>query len=211
MLHGVVSTVDWINQAARRAPTWPVYLVGVSLPVWLFWRAATGRLGVDPIDALEDRLGLWGLRLIVAGLCITPLRRFAGLSLIKFRRALGLLAFFYILLHLLTWVLLDLGLRWEQVFGDIAKRPYITAGIVGFAAMVPLAITSNDRAVRWLGAPQWQKLQKLAYLVALAGAVHFLWLVKAWPLEPLVYLGAILGLLALRAVPKRSRLAAGIG
>ncbi|MCV2872621.1 protein-methionine-sulfoxide reductase heme-binding subunit MsrQ [Defluviimonas sp. WL0050] len=203
-----MTLTDRINQAARRLPAWPIYIVGVLLPVWLFWQAASGALGVDPIKALEDRLGLWGLKLIVAGLCVTPLRRFAGVNLIKYRRSLGLLAFLYIVLHFLTWLLLDLGLRWEQALGDIIKRPYITVGMVGLLAMVPLALTSNDRAVRWLGSARWQKLQKLAYLVALSGGVHFLWLVKAWPVEPFLYLGAILGLLAVRMIPKRFRLAA---
>jgi sulfoxide reductase heme-binding subunit YedZ len=182
--------------------------VGALLPIWLFWQATIGGLGVDPVEAMEERLGLWGLKLIVAGLCITPLRRFAGVNLMRFRRSLGLLAFFYVLLHFLTWLLLDLGLRWEQALGDIVKRPFITVGMVGLVAMIPLALTSNDLAVRRLGAARWQKLQKLAYLVAVAGAVHFLWLVKAWPLEPFLYLGAILGLLAVRMIPKRRRLAA---
>lgn len=203
-----MTLVDRINQAARRLPTWPIYIVGVALPVVLFWQAATGGLGVDPVAAIEDRLGIWGLRLIVAGLCVTPLRRFFGLSLIKFRRSMGLLAFLYILLHFLAWLVLDLGLRWEQALGDIVKRPYITMGMVGLLCMVPLALTSNDMAVRRLGAARWQKLQKLAYPVAVAGAVHFVWLVKAWPLEPFIYLGAILGLLGLRAIPKRPRVAA---
>ena len=208
MLHGVMTIADRINRAARRLPAWPIYIVGAALPVWLFWQAAAGGLGVDPIEAIEETLGLWGLKLIVAGLCVTPLRRFAGVNLIKFRRAIGLLAFFYIALHFLTWLLLDLGLRWEQALGDIVKRPYITAGMVGLLAMIPLALTSNDRAVRKLGAARWQKLHRLVYLAAVAGAVHFLWLVKAWPVEPFLYLGAVLALLAVRMIPKRPRLAA---
>lgn len=203
-----MSIVSLLNKLSRHVPTWHIYIVGALLPVWLFWEAANGGLGVDPVKAIEERLGLWGLKLIVAGLCVTPLRRFAGVNLIKYRRSLGLLAFFYIVLHFLTWLLLDLGLRWEQALGDIIKRPYITVGMVGLLAMIPLALTSNDRSVRWLGAARWQTLQKLVYLVALSGGVHFLWLVKAWPLEPFLYLGAILGLLAVRMIPKRSRLAA---
>ncbi|MGB3316270.1 MAG: protein-methionine-sulfoxide reductase heme-binding subunit MsrQ [Albidovulum sp.] len=199
---------DRINQVTRRVPAWPIYIVGTLLPVWLFWQATTGGLGVDPIEAIEETLGLWGLKLIVVGLCITPLRRFAGVNLIRFRRAIGLLTFFYIALHFLTWLLLDLGLRWEQALGDIIKRPYITMGMVGLLAMIPLALTSNNYAVRKLGAARWRKLHKLVYLAAVAGAVHFLWLVKAWPLEPFLYLGAILGLLAVRMIPKRPRLAA---
>lgn len=203
-----MNIAERINGAARRLPAWPIYIVGVALPGWLFWRAATGGLGVDPIKAMEKTLGLWGLQLIVAGLCVTPLRRFAGVNLIKFRRAIGLVAFLYIVLHFLTWLLLDLGLRWEQAVGDIIKRPYITMGMLGLLAMIPLALTSNNRSVRKLGAARWQKLHKLVYLAAVAGAVHFLWLVKAWPVEPFVYLGAVLALLAVRMIPKRRRLAA---
>lgn len=203
-----MNIAERINGAARRLPAWPIYIVGVALPGWLFWRAATGGLGVDPIEAMEKTLGLWGLQLIVAGLCVTPLRRFAGVNLIKFRRAIGLVAFLYIVLHFLTWLLLDLGLRWEQAVGDIIKRPYITMGMLGLLAMIPLALTSNNRSVRKLGAARWQKLHKLVYLAAVAGAVHFLWLVKAWPVEPFVYLGAVLTLLAVRMIPKRRRLAA---
>lgn len=203
-----MNIAERINGAARRLPAWPIYIVGVALPGWLFWRAATGGLGVDPIEAMEKTLGLWGLQLIVAGLCVTPLRRFAGVNLIKFRRAIGLVAFLYIVLHFLTWLLLDLGLRWEQAVGDIIKRPYITMGMLGLLAMLPLALTSNNRSVRKLGAARWQKLHKLVYLAAVAGAVHFLWLVKAWPVEPFVYLGAVLALLAVRMIPKRRRLAA---
>lgn len=203
-----MTLAERINRTARRLPAWPVYMAGALLPVWLFWRAATGGLGVDPVEAMERTLGLWGLKLIVAGLCVTPLRRFAGVNLIRFRRALGLLAFLYIALHFLTWLLLDLGLRWDQALGDIIKRPYITMGMAGFLAMIPLALTSADRAVRRLGAARWRKLHTLVYPVAVAGAVHFLWLVKAWPVEPLLYLGAILALLAVRMIPKRPRLAA---
>lgn len=203
-----MSIVSLLNRLSRHVPAWPIYIVGALLPVWLFWQAANGGLGVDPVKTIEERLGLWGLKLIVAGLCVTPLRRFAGVNLIRYRRAIGLVAFFYIVLHFLTWLFLDLGLRWEQALGDIVKRPYITVGMVGLLAMIPLALTSNNRAVQKLGAARWQKLHKLTYLVAVAGAVHFLWLVKAWPLEPFVYLGAILALLAVRMIPKRRRLAA---
>lgn len=208
VLPDVMRSADIFNAAIRRVPAWPIYIVGAALPVWLFWQASTGGLGVDPVERLEETLGIWGLRLLVAGLCITPLRRFAGVNLIRFRRAIGLLTFFYIALHFLTWILLDLGLRWEQALGDIIKRLYVTMGMLGLLAMLPLALTSNDWSVRRLGPGRWRALHRLVYAAALAGAIHFLWLVKAWPLEPFVYLGAILGLLAVRAIPKRPRLAA---
>lgn len=198
----------WVNAQARRVPTWPVYALGALIPAWLFWQGVTGGLGADPVKGLERELGLLGLKLIVAGLCITPLRRHAGVNLLKFRRAIGLLAFFYILLHFLTWVGLDMGLQLSQALGDIFKRPYVTIGMAGLLLLLPLAVTSNNWSVRRLGAGRWQKLHRLTYAAALAGAVHYLWLVKAWPLEPFLYLLAILGLLSLRLRQKRPRVAA---
>jgi methionine sulfoxide reductase heme-binding subunit len=187
-----------INSGLRRVPTWALYCAGVLPLVWLIWQLSQGALGVDPVKRIEHQLGLWGLQLIVAGLVVTPLRRLAGINLIRFRRAIGLLAFFYVTLHLATWLFLDLQLRWGEIWADILKRPYITVGMLGFVVMVPLAITSNAMSVRRMGAALWQKLHRLTYVAALAGAVHYLWLVKAWPPEPIVYLIVVLALLALR-------------
>ncbi len=193
-----------LNGALRRVPAWPLYMAGMVPVVWVFWAGATGRLGVEPIEAIEHRLGLWGLWLLIGGLCVTPLRRFTGVSLLKFRRAIGLLAFFYIFVHMLVWLVLDVQLL-GQVWADILKRPYITVGMAGFVLMVPLALTSNNRAVRALGPQRWQRLHRLTYGVALLGATHFVMLAKGFQLEPLIYLAAILGLLGLRLVPKPRR------
>lgn len=198
-----MAVTETINRGARRVPTLAVYLAGLLPIAWLVWAAGTGGLGVDPVKEMEHRLGLWGLQFLIAGLCITPLRRFAGVNLIRFRRAIGLVAFGYILLHLLVWLMLDMGMLWEQALKDIVKRPYVTMGMLGFAALVPLALTSNDWSVRRLGVQRWRRLHRLTYLAALAGGVHSLWLVKAWPVEPFLYLGAILALLGLRALPAR--------
>lgn len=194
---------DRVNGLARRVPAWPLYWIGLALPVWLLWRGMNGGLGADPVKAIEHQLGLWGLQLIIAGLCVTPLRRFFGLNLIKFRRAIGVLAFAYVFLHFAAWLALDLGLRWDLALKDIVKRPYVTIGMVGLAVMLPLALTSNDWAVRKLGAPRWRRLQKLAYVAALAGTMHYLWLVKAWPWEPIFYLAGVVALLGLRAIPNK--------
>lgn len=199
-----MSLVDRVNGLARRVPAWPLYWVGFAPPVWLLWRGMNGGLGADPVKAIEHQLGLWGLQLIIAGLCVTPLRRFFGLNLIKFRRALGVLAFAYVFLHFAAWIALDLGLRWDLALKDIVKRPYVTIGMLGLVVMLPLALTSTDWAVRRLGAPRWRRLQKLAYVAALAGAMHYLWLVKTWTAEPLSYAGVILFLLMLRAIPRKA-------
>ena len=186
-----------INAALRRVPVWPVYALGALPPVWFLYLGLTGGLGVEPITELEHRLGEIGLQALIAALAVTPLRRFTGVSLLKFRRAIGLLAFYYIVCHLLVWLLLDIrdiGRIWE----DILERPYITIGMVGFLLLVPLAVTSNDAALRRLGAAAWKRVHWLAYPATILGAVHFVMLVKGWQIEPLLYLGAILLLLLAR-------------
>lgn len=197
-----------INTRVRPVPPVAIYIVGAVPAAWLFAQAVLGWLGADPVKGLERGLGLWALKLIVAGLCITPLRRFAGVNLIKFRRAVGVLAFSYVVLHLLTWVVLDMGLLWGQMLADIAKRPYVTMGMAGFLMLLPLAVTSNNLSVRRLGGARWQKLHRLVYPAALAGAIHYIWLVKAWPVEPFAYLAAILALLSLRVMRKPARVTA---
>ncbi len=193
--------MDRVNLWLRRVPTWPLYIVGALYPVWLLYQGMTGALGVDPVKALEHALGKLGLQLLLATLLVTPLRRFVGLNLLKFRRALGLLTFFYIALHLLVWFVLDVQIV-SQVWADIVKRPYITIGMAGFLLMVPLALTSNNWSVRRLGR-KWVSLHKLTYLAAILGAVHYVMLVKGFQIEPLLYLGAVLLLLAFRRIPRR--------
>jgi methionine sulfoxide reductase heme-binding subunit len=126
------------------------------------------------------------------------LRRWTGVNLIRYRRAIGLLAFLYVSLHLATWVVLDLQLRWSEIGADLVKRPYIILGMIGFLAMVPLAVTSNNASVRRLGAAAWARLHRLTYVAVLAGAAHYLILVKAWPLEPILYALAAAVLVGLR-------------
>ncbi|WP_189799428.1 protein-methionine-sulfoxide reductase heme-binding subunit MsrQ [Tateyamaria sp. syn59] len=187
---------DRINQVGRKVPTLAVYIVClIPVPV-LLYMAQTGGLGREPIRALEHELGEIALQLVIVGLCISPLRRFAGVNLLKFRRAVGLLAFIYVVLHLLVWAVLDVQTL-DRVIADIIKRPYITIGMAAFVLMVPLAVTSNNKSVRWLGAA-WRRLHLLTYPIAILSAVHFIWLSKGFQLEPLVYLSVILGLLALR-------------
>ncbi len=192
--------IDRLNTIARRVPTWVVYIVGLLPIPWLLFQAQTGGLGAEPIKALEKELGLLALQLLIAGLAITPARRYLRLNLIKFRRALGLLAFIYVSLHLLVWLGLDVGIL-SQIWADILKRPYITIGMAGFACLVPLAATSNNFSIRKLGAT-WRKLHRLTYLAAILAGVHFIWLVKGFQIEPLLYMAAILALLVLR-LPKR--------
>ena len=192
-----MTLTDRINAAARRLPAWPLYIVGIIPAGWFLYLGLTGSLGVEPIKELEHRLGEMALQLVIAGLCITPLRKYAGLNLLKFRRAIGLLAFIYVVFHLLVWLVLDVQIV-SQILKDIYKRPYITIGMVGFALMIPLAVTSNNWSVRKLGAASWRGLHKLTYGVVILGSVHFVMLSKGFQLEPLLYLAAALGLVALR-------------
>ena len=142
--------VDRINVAARRVPVWSVWLILLVPAVWTFWLGLTGGLGAEPIKALERELGEVALQLLVLGLCITPLRRFLGINLIRFRRAVGLLAFTYVGLHLLVWLVLDVQIP-AQIWADIVKRPYVTVGFTAFLLKIPLALTSNDWSLRRLG------------------------------------------------------------
>lgn len=196
--------VQTLNGALRRVPTWPVYVLGALPPLWFLYLGFTGGLGVEPIKELEHRLGLLGLQMLIATLAVTPLRRFVGINLLKFRRALGLLAFYYITCHLLVWLVLDVQIL-SEIWADIVKRPYITIGMAGFVLLLPLAATSNNWSLRRMGAPSWRRLHQLSYLAAILGAAHFVMLVKGWQIEPLLYLGAILALLLARLPGVRRR------
>ncbi|WP_051330057.1 protein-methionine-sulfoxide reductase heme-binding subunit MsrQ [Niveispirillum irakense] len=189
----------WLRQPSL--PDWPLYPLGFIPAIWLFVQAVTDNLGADPAKALERGLGEWALRLIILGLAITPLRQVAGINWVRYRRAIGLLAFFYVLLHLITYMVLDQGLDWTAIGADILRRPYITIGMLGFLLLLPLALTSTNAMIRRLGGARWRRLHRLVYPAAFAGAAHYLLLVKSWPLEPIIYAAIIVALLAWRLVP----------
>ncbi len=193
--------MDRVNALARKVPTWVVYTFGLLPLAFLVAGAIADDLGADPVKAIEHRLGELGLQFLLASLAITPLRRI-GLNLIRFRRALGLLAFAYVSLHLVAWVWLDMGLRWSEMAADLVKRPYVILGMVGFVVMVPLAATSWNGAIRRMGPQAWQRLHRLAYVAILAGVLHLLLLTKVWTTEILVYAGLAAVLLALRVLPR---------
>ena len=170
-----------------------------------------GSLGVNPVERLLDVCGTTGLNLLMLTLCISPLRRSLGINrLVSFRRLLGLFAFFYIVLHFLTYSLLDLGLlfqpqfAWDTLLIDIVERPYITVGFTAWLLLIPLAITSTRAWIRRLG-KRWQTLHRLIYVSAILGVLHFLWLVKADVRQPLIY-AAVLGVLFLLRLPVFRRL-----
>jgi sulfoxide reductase heme-binding subunit YedZ len=193
-----------MSQLVTLPPFSPLYIYGVGLvpAVWTFWLGFTDRLGADPLRTLELTLGLWALRFLIATLCVTPLRDLGIVNLLRYRRALGLLAFYYALLHLSVWLILDQGLDSRAIVADIVRRPYITIGMLAFAIMLPLALTSTSRAIKALGPERWAALHKLVYAAAIAAATHFIMVVKSWPLEPLIYAGIVAALLLFRVVKK---------
>lgn len=190
-----------VNGYLRRLPVWSLWLAALAPLGLVVWQAVLGDLGPDPVRTLERVLGERGIQLLVATLAVTPLRRFTGINLLRFRRALGLLTFLYVALHLTVWVTLDLQFRWVEIGADLIKRPFIVAGMLGFLAMVPLAVTSNAASIRRLGSAAWRRLHRLTYAAGIAGALHFILLSKVWVGDSLVYAGLIAGLLAVRLLP----------
>ena len=174
-----------------------VFLLCLVPFFWLIWGALTNNLGANPVETITHTTGDWILRFLLLTLCITPLRSLTGWSfLIRFRRMLGLFAFFYSLLHLTIYCLSIQALNFTEIGIDIAKRPYITVGFTGFVLMIPLAITSTRKWITRLGGKRWQMLHRLIYVSAIAGVLHYLWLVKADIRSPVRY-GIALGVLLL--------------
>ena len=191
------SIIERVHALLRHVPPFWVYLFGLGWAVWLFWLGATGGLGAEPINALERAYGDCALKLLVIGLAITPLRRFLGLNLLRYRRALGLACFSFALAHLLVWAILDVG-KPSLLWTEVTDRPYITAGMFAFLCLIPLALTSNNRAISRMGTLRWRNLHRLVYPAAAAAALHQWWVAKSITFEHLAYTAAILALLVIR-------------
>jgi len=165
----------------------------------LAWRALHQDLTANPIEYITHQTGDWTLRFVLVTLAVTPARKLLRLpELIRFRRMLGLFAFFYGFLHFSTWIGLDKFFDWAEMLHDVRKRPFITAGFTGFALMIPLALTSTAGWIRRLGGKRWLALHRLIYVTAIAGVVHYYWLVKSDVRKPLFYGSLVALLLALR-------------
>jgi methionine sulfoxide reductase heme-binding subunit len=178
----------------------PVFLLALAPLAWLLWKGFNQDLGANPIEFITHQTGDWTLRFLVITLAITPLRKLTGISqLIRFRRMLGLFAFFYGCLHFTTYIWLDKFFDLAEMVKDVAKRPFITAGFVAFVLLIPLAITSTAGWIRRLGGRRWQKLHRLIYFSAIAGIIHYLWLVKSDIRSPMFYGVLVALLLAYRA------------
>ena len=165
----------------------------------LLWKAYQDDLSANPIEFVEHWTGDWTIRFLIITLCITPLRKVLHLPLlIRFRRMLGLFAFFYVCLHFLSWVVLDHFFNLHEMWTDVLKRRYITVGFTGFVLLLPLAITSTAGWIRRLGGKQWQLLHRAIYFAAIAGVIHYYWLVKSDETKPLQYAWIVGILLAWR-------------
>lgn len=165
----------------------------------MIWGFFTQQLGANPIEAVTRGSGVWGLRFLLLTLCITPLRWISGFNQwTRFRRMLGLFAFFYATIHMLLYLGLDQFFDWNAIWRDIIKRPFITVGFINFVALLPLVITSNNKMIRRLGGRRWKALHKLSYFVAAAACLHFLMLVKADIREPVLYIALLTGLFGIR-------------
>jgi methionine sulfoxide reductase heme-binding subunit len=168
---------------------------------WLPWAAATGGLGANPIEAVTHHTGIWALRLLIVTLAVTPVRRLTGWpALVRHRRTFGLFAFFYAALHLTTWMALDQFFAFGRMAEDLVKRPFITAGMVSFLLLLPLAITSTAGMIRRLGR-RWRTLHRLVYVAAVTAVIHFWWVVKADFREPRLWALALSVLFGFRAWP----------
>lgn len=192
----------------RPSAQWLAAVVSALPALDLARRAAAGGLGVNPVEALTHESGDWCLRLLLACLCVSPLRHLTGANwVISYRRTLGLASFAYAVLHVLTFAVFDHGLDLNEMWVDVMKRPYITAGTAGLACLAPLALTSTRGWIRRLGRA-WRRLHRLVYVAAVAGVIHFWWLVKADTRAPLRY-AVVLALLLLARLPLQDFIGSG--
>jgi methionine sulfoxide reductase heme-binding subunit len=178
-----------------------VCLVPFLLLLWPFWKLVTTgnapELSANPVEYITHGTGTWTIRFLLITLSVTPLRKlFNQPKLVRYRRMLGLFAFFYVCLHFMTWFILDKSFSLSDMWADVVKRRFITVGMLGFVMLLPLAVTSTAGWVRRLGFVKWQRLHRLIYFAALAGVIHYMWLVKSDERLPLMY-GAMLTVLML--------------
>ncbi|HEU5197804.1 MAG TPA: protein-methionine-sulfoxide reductase heme-binding subunit MsrQ [Methylomirabilota bacterium] len=184
------------GRVALKVVVWAVALVPLA---GLLYGFATDALTVNPIEYVTRELGQTALRLLLATLALTPLRLLSGWSWpITLRRLLGLLAFFYVVLHFLVWVVLDHFFDWRTMGDDILKRPWITVGVTALLLLIPLAATSTTGMIKRLGGRAWRRLHRLVYVAAVLGCLHYIWLAKKVLVQPWIYAGILAVLLGIR-------------
>jgi len=180
-----------------------VFTLCLSPVLLLLWRGYNGGLGANPIEFITHATGDWTLRFLAITLAVTPLRKVLRLpELVRFRRMFGLFAFFFGSLHFMTYLWLDKFFSWGEIAKDVVKRPFITAGFTAFVLLIPLAVTSTAGWIRRLGGKRWQMIHRLIYVSAVAGVVHYYWLVKSDITLPVFYGAIVALLLAYRAAIK---------
>jgi len=191
---------------SRRWMKIPLFVLCLSPALLLVWEGFHDELGANPIEFITHATGDWTLRFLAITLAVSPLRRLLGLpDLIRFRRMLGLFAFFYGSLHFMTYLWLDKFFDFHEIVKDVWKRPFITAGFLAFVSMAPLALTSTAGWIRRMGGRRWQMLHRLIYLSACAGVVHYYWLVKSDIRKPVLYGAIVAVLFAERGVRRAMR------
>ena len=191
------SLFDLVRASVRRLRSWHIYLSLLVPLLFLAYDLLSGRLGVDPMRAIEKSLGITAIYILILTLCITPFSTLTGINFIRFRRAFGLMSFFYIILHFSTWLLLDMQLRWVEIVESLTRKPFIVFGMMGFLLLIPLAATSNNYSMKRLG-KYWPKLHKLIYVAIILGGIHYLMMEKTLQNDAIITFIIIIVLISLR-------------
>ncbi|CAN7244140.1 protein-methionine-sulfoxide reductase heme-binding subunit MsrQ [Rhizobium sp. LjRoot258] len=180
------------------ASVWLLYVAGLLPAAWTFYLGVTDQLGADPVKTFELFLGLWAIRFLILTLAVSPARDLLGWNYLRYRRALGLLCFYYVAMHFTVYMVLDQALILSAVINDVVKRPFIMFGMAGLTLLIPLAVTSNNFSIRRMG-PNWVRLHRLVYIVAACGALHFALSTKVLGLEQSIYIGVLILLILYRS------------
>ncbi|MGY5811870.1 protein-methionine-sulfoxide reductase heme-binding subunit MsrQ [Rhizobium sp. LEGMi198b] len=180
------------------ASVWALYAVGLIPAAWEFYLGATDQLGADAVKTFELFLGLWAIRFLLLTLAVTPARDLFGRNYLRYRRALGLLCFYYVLMHLAVYMVLDQALDVQAVINDVLKRPFIMFGMAGLVMLLALAVTSNNFSIKRLG-KKWIWLHRLVYIIAACGALHFALSTKVLSLEQYIYIGLLMAMILYRS------------
>ena len=191
------SLFDLVRASVRRLRSWHIYVSLLVPLLFLAYDLLSGRVGVDPMRAIEKSLGITAIYILILTLCITPFSTLTGINFIRFRRAFGLMSFFYIILHFSTWLLLDMQLRWVEIVESLTRKPFIVFGMMGFLLLIPLAATSNNYSMKRLG-KYWPKLHKLIYVAIILGGIHYLMMEKTLQNDAIITFIIIIVLISLR-------------
>ena len=191
------SLFDLVRASVRRLRSWHIYVSLLVPLLFLAYDLLSGQLGVDPMRSIEKSLGVTAIYILILTLCITPFSLLTGINFIRFRRAFGLMSFFYIVLHFSTWLLLDMQLRWVEIVESLTRKPFIVFGMMGFLLLIPLAATSNNYSMKRLG-KYWPKLHKLIYAAIILGGIHYLMMEKTLQNDAIITFIIIIALISLR-------------